>query len=99
VTVRYTADLEAIDAHVQRAQTFVDHLEQTLTHLDQVVGDLHLSWTGQAADAHRLAHREWVDGARELKEGLAGMVAAARLAHENYSGAATANVEMWGPLR
>jgi WXG100 family type VII secretion target len=99
VTVRYTADLEAIHAHVQRAQAFVDHLEQTLAHLDKVVDGLHLTWTGQAADAHRLAHREWTDGARELREGLSGMVAAAELAHGNYSGAATANLEMWGPLR
>jgi WXG100 family type VII secretion target len=98
VTVRYTADLEAIQAHVDRAQAFVDHLEQTLAHLDQVVDDLHLTWTGQAAEAHRVAHREWTEGARDLKEGLAGMVAAARLAHGNYSGAASANLEMWGPL-
>lgn len=98
MTVRYTADLEAIQAHVDHAQAFVDHLEEALGHLEKVVADLHLTWTGQAADAHRLAHREWVAGARDMTEGLAAMVAAARLAHGNYSSAAATNHEMWGLL-
>jgi WXG100 family type VII secretion target len=98
VSVRYTADLEQIASHVHHAEAFVGDLDQALAHLARVVGELHLTWTGQAAQAHRLAHEEWVGGAREMKDALAVMVAAARRAHGNYNAAASTNADMWAVL-
>lgn len=63
-----------------------------------MVNALHLTWTGLAAQAHQLAHTEWVDGVHGVREGLQETADAARLAHGNHHGAATTNQEMWGPL-
>jgi WXG100 family type VII secretion target len=98
VSVRYTADLEQLASHVHHAEAFVDDLDEALGHLTNVVGDLHLTWKGDAADAHRLAHEEWVRGAEEMKDALSVLAAAARRAHGNYHSAASTNADMWAVL-
>ena len=94
----YLADFDAIESHVAHAQRFSDRVEQAAVHLQRVVDDLHLTWAGQAAAAHRVAHQEWSRGAEAMREALAAMAAAARHARSGYASAATANRDMWGPV-
>jgi WXG100 family type VII secretion target len=98
VSVRYTVDLEQLAAHVDQARWFSGEVEETLARLDQVVAALHLSWQGAAAEAHRLAHREWVGGARELDDALARLRDAAARAHDDYLAAAETNRALWSAL-
>lgn len=96
--MRYAVDLDDLDEAIARMTRFQDLLERQIAHLDTTVADLHLTWTGAAAEAQRAAHDEWATGARAMHEGIGDMIAAARLAHANYLAAVTANQEMWGPL-
>jgi WXG100 family type VII secretion target len=98
VTVRYGVDLDELDLTISELTKLQALLERQLTHLDETVEGLHVTWTGAAATAHRAAHVEWTRGAREMHTGLTEMIAAAKLAHGNYHGAATANQTMWGSL-
>jgi hypothetical protein len=59
------------------------------------VSALHGTWTGLAADAQREAHAAWSGGMASMRESLGDLREAARLAHDEYSAAASANVTMW----
>jgi WXG100 family type VII secretion target len=98
VTVHYAVDLERLTEHVEEAQRFTDQVDEALSRLHVVVEQLHLTWTGRAADAHRRAHRSWASGAREMREGLLEMTRAAAGARAEYAAAARANDRMWSPL-
>jgi WXG100 family type VII secretion target len=56
---------------------------------------LQSQWEGLAADAQREAQEEWASGMTAMREALAELRDAAELAHQNYTGAATTNLEMW----
>ncbi|GAA3657825.1 pore-forming CpnT exporter EsxE [Nocardioides ginsengisoli] len=92
-------DLERLDATVGDLTAFEAWLDDKLAELERVVAEVHVTWSGQAADAHRQAHREWVDGAREMHQGLREMRRAAQIAHGNYQGAIDANSAMWASTR
>lgn len=98
MTVRYVADLEQLESHVERVGAFAGQVVEVLAHLDQVVAVLHLTWEGQAAAAHQRAHGQWVRGVRELTETLTHLEGAVRRAHGDYHAAAAANHEMWSSL-
>jgi WXG100 family type VII secretion target len=83
VTVHYAVDLELLAAHAEEARRFGDQVEQALSRLHAVVEQLHVTWTGRAADAHRRAHQGWTSGAREMRDGLRGMTQAAARARDN----------------
>jgi WXG100 family type VII secretion target len=96
---RYQVDLSLLDSttgDLESLERFIDH---KLAELDRVVEDLHVTWTGQAAGAHARAHRQWVEGARRMREGLTAMRGAARTAHHNYAAAGEANATMWRATR
>jgi WXG100 family type VII secretion target len=98
VTVAYAVDLAELDSVIARMTRFQELLDRQLTHLDDTVTHLHLSWTGVAATAQKAAHDEWTSGARDMHEGLGEMIAAARSAHERYRAAVAANQAMWEGL-
>ena len=63
------------------------------------VADLHLTWDGASAHAHRIAHAEWEQGFGTMREALDRMRSAAEVAHGNYTSAAETNLGMWQQLR
>ena len=93
---RYTVDLDRLDEVIARLAGFVGFVEEHLDELDRRIAGLPVSWTGRAADAHAEAHRDWVAGARDLREGLDAIRAAATRAHEEYTAAVSANLQMLG---
>ena len=67
--------------------------------LEARIDELHLSWEGQAADAHRIAQDVWGQGFAEMRDALARMRQAADTAHRNYTSAAAVNRQMWEQVR
>ncbi len=96
---KFSVDLEELAGVAAEMQSFQKSFERRLQDLEKLVSDLHLTWTGQAAAAHRHAHEQWTTGAKEMHQGIADMHKAATTAHDNYHSAATSNADMWGRTR
>ena len=81
--MRYSVELEELQAFVDRLQAFEQHAETVLTRVDGQVADLHHTWSGTAAAAHRTRHDEWMAAATQMREALAKLRATADRAHKN----------------
>lgn len=95
----YTVDLGELRHKIDEMAAFEASIERALHHLDRVVEGLHITWTGQAAAAHREAHEKWVAGLKEMHTGLVEIRDAADRAHGNYTSAVEANSRMWASVR
>ncbi|WP_405161403.1 WXG100 family type VII secretion target [Nocardia sp. NBC_01499] len=82
---RYVANLGEILDLVDAAKRISDRIDQGLTDTGRTVDDLHIGWSGDAAAAHRAKHDEWMAAAREMREALGTLAAAAQRAHDVYS--------------
>jgi ESAT-6 family protein len=96
---KFSVDLEEVSDVAAEMKAFQKSFEDRLAQLDKLVADLHLTWVGEAATAHRQAHEQWTTGAKEMHEGLGDMHEAATTAHDNYHSAATSNADMWSQTR
>ncbi len=56
---------------------------------------LRATWQGRTAEAHDIAHREWVAGFDTMRGALAEVRAAGDTAHGHYTSAARTNVSLW----
>lgn len=92
----YKVDLNHLDEVTARIRSFKDFVEDSLTALDNKAKELSASWSSEAAAAYEVAHREWLVGATEVRDGIGDLESAARTAHHNYSGAMAANLRMLG---
>lgn len=92
--MRYRVELEELLAFVDRLQAFEQRAEATATRVDGQIADLHNTWSGNAAAAHRARHDEWMAAATQMREALAQLRAAAHHAHRNYTEAAQLNLDM-----
>lgn len=84
---------------VERLGKLDAQLESVLANVERRVDELHLTWSGEAAQAQRAAHEEWRQGATQMRTGLATMRSIAATAHANYTAAAATNVRMWDQVR
>lgn len=91
----FQVDTEALAEAVQRMGEYLGYAENMLGEIDSLVGNLHVTWSGEAADAHRQAHRHWAHGAAMMREALGRLTAAGATAHANYTRVMTANLDMW----
>jgi WXG100 family type VII secretion target len=96
--VRYRVDLDLLAAHVADTRAFTERLATASSRLQATADGLAASWTGRAAEAHGVAHRQCAEASRELREALAALTAVADRAHAGYHAAASDNRELWGPL-
>ncbi|TDZ90216.1 WXG100 family type VII secretion target [Mycobacteroides salmoniphilum] len=96
VESEFSFDLDHIEQVTSRARGFKEFVTENLDQLESRAQKLVQSgqWTGAAAAAYVEAHKEWMDAARELVEGLNQMEEAARTAHGAYSEAQEANLRM-----
>ena len=95
----YAVDLDELQQKIDEMAAFEKKMEKALGDLDRVVENLHVTWTGQAAVAHREAHARWAAGMEEMRRGLSEMKDAATRAHGNYTSAVQANSRMWASVR
>jgi WXG100 family type VII secretion target len=93
--MRYRVELEELLAFVEAIQAFEQRAETIASRVDNQVADLHDSWSGEAASAHLAVHRKWTTAATQMREPLAELREAARVAHRNYSGVIEVNMAMW----
>ncbi len=91
----FVVELDELDDVVGDLEACERHLALLVEDLDRQVAALHGTWSGLAADAQRLAHLDWSEGMAAMRGSLGELRAAARLAHEEYAGAAATNVAMW----
>ena len=96
---RFTADLDILLSTISDMGSFESRVVALLSELDEVVGELHGTWSGVAATAHRDAHARWRAGADEMHQAGIVMRRAAQRAHDNYAAAAEANEQMWKQTR
>ncbi len=94
----HAVDLELLDLVVARMSAFEATLTDRLAELDAEVTALHGTWDGAAAISHQQAHARWSAGAAQVHAALVDMRRAARLAHDNYTAAMTANAAMFKGL-
>ncbi|ABM11955.1 MULTISPECIES: WXG100 family type VII secretion target [Mycolicibacterium] len=92
--MRYRVELEELLAFVDRLQAFDQHAEAVATRVDGQIANLHDTWSGDGAAAHRARHDEWMAAAAQMREALAQLRAAAHRAHRNYTEAAQLNLDM-----
>ncbi|MRH89867.1 WXG100 family type VII secretion target [Nocardia sp. SYP-A9097] len=92
----YSVDLSRLDEVTARIRAFKGFVTDHLATLDDQAEELSASWSSEAAAAYDLAHREWLTGAKEVRDGLEVLESAARTAHGNYQAAVTANLRMLG---
>jgi WXG100 family type VII secretion target len=67
--------------------------------LERRISELHDTWDGESAGAHRLAQAAWSQGFSEMRDALARMRQASDAAHRNYTSAAAVNRELWEQVR
>jgi WXG100 family type VII secretion target len=79
--MRYRVELDELSDFVERLQSFEQRAESLAARVDGQVVDLHATWSGGAAAAHRARHDEWMAGADKMREALAQLRAAAHKAH------------------
>jgi WXG100 family type VII secretion target len=91
----FAVQLESLVDVVERMALFERQVEDRLAELETRMSRLHASWSGAAAEEQLAAHRRWADGAREMREAVAGLRRVGSTAHSNYSGAIAANQRMW----
>lgn len=92
--MRYRVELEELLAFADTLQAFERRAEAIGSRVDGQIADLHMSWSGDAAAAHRAQHDEWTAAAAQMREALAQLREAAHTAHRNYTEAAQLNVAM-----
>ncbi|MBO0866668.1 MAG: WXG100 family type VII secretion target [Mycobacterium sp.] len=91
----FQVDPEALAEAVQRMGEYLRYAENMLAEIDSLVTNLHVTWSGKAAEAHAEAHQHWARGEAMMREALAQLKAAGTTAHANYTGAMAANLDMW----
>jgi WXG100 family type VII secretion target len=95
----YSLDADDLAATVDDLARAHAALHELAIDLERRIGELHLTWEGQAAEAHRLAHAVWDQDFAEMRDALDRMRHAADTAHRNYTSAATANRQLWESVR
>jgi WXG100 family type VII secretion target len=91
----FSVDLDLLGETVAELARCDQALDDLLDEVSRRVAGLHLTWSGAAAVAQEGAQAEWEAGFREMREALAAMRAAGRVAHGNYGDAASTNLRMW----
>lgn len=92
---RFSVDLEHLDHIVSRLSGLAGFIEDHLSDIEQRVASLQgTGWEGLAARAYDDAHRQWINGARELVEGVKDMSDTAKEAHAAYTRALEINWRM-----
>jgi WXG100 family type VII secretion target len=94
MTAAFGVDLNHLDNVTARIAGLQGFVEDTFTGVTQRVDALHRTWTGAAATAHAEAHRDWTEGAEDVRDGIAAMRAAASAAHTAYRDGIHTNLTM-----
>ncbi|MEU1953231.1 hypothetical protein AB0F65_15010 [Nocardia rhamnosiphila] len=93
---RHHVDTDALDGLNAQLRGLLGFTDDQLVQLQQRMNLLHngggaaTPWTGETAEAARIAMDTWITGAQQVRDGLAKMEAASKNAHDSYTSAFTA---------
>ncbi|WP_327095860.1 WXG100 family type VII secretion target [Nocardia vinacea] len=93
--MRHSVDLEVLDSVIARMKGFEGFFNDQITAFDSAISKLQGVWEGNAAAAQQESHSRLMAAAEEIRQGVEDMRYAAEAAHQRYSAAVAANVEMW----
>ncbi|WP_278260475.1 WXG100 family type VII secretion target [Nocardia sp. AG03] len=95
MAAEFKVDLDHLDQIVIKlaglAGFVADHLDVIDDKVAELVGT---GWESVASEAYRVAHAQWVVGAREFADGIREMSTAAKTAHGHYAAASDVNTRM-----
>ncbi|MFF0498221.1 WXG100 family type VII secretion target [Nocardia aobensis] len=91
----YRVDLVGMQNLIDKAVDFEKRLEDRLSDIRKQVTNLHIDWTGQAAQTHQQASAEWDSGATEMHTALGELRKALDHARSAYHNAGETNHGMW----
>ncbi|MGC4960957.1 WXG100 family type VII secretion target [Gordonia sp. DT101] len=91
----YRIDLNEVEKFTEDLSKFVKNVEDRVRALDKRIDDLHVSWTGKGAKAHREAHEQWREGASEIREAIADIRTATAHSHAAFHGVQDLHRRMW----
>ena len=92
--MRYRVELRELEGFVEKLQAFERQTEAITARIDGQIAQLHTTWSGEAAEAHRAQHAKWIAAATQMREAVTGLRDAADNAHRNYTDAVALNVAM-----
>ncbi|UAK32118.1 WXG100 family type VII secretion target [Nocardia asteroides] len=96
MTAPFRVDLAELDDITARVAGFAGFLEDSLVGIQQRITAVQAGWSGPSATAANDAFARWLTGAQDVAEGIREMQAAAVAAHQRYTAAVAANLEMLG---
>lgn len=91
----YRIDLDEVNAFTDALRDFVKFVEDRVGALDTHIDDLHVSWTGKTAHAHRAAHDRWRSGAAEIRDAITDIRGATNRSHTAFTGVQDLHRKMW----
>lgn len=89
----YTVDLDALDSLIDHMARFTKATDANVDSIEAFVASM--PWQGETAQAHKYWQAQWRSGVEDLQDGLRKIREGAKTAHENYSSAIKANLQMW----
>lgn len=95
----YRVDLDELAQVIGSLDAFSRTLLSKVADLDKAMSDLHVTWEGEAALAHKKAHQGLMAGAADVHAAVRELHDVAQNAHVNYSNAVKANLDIWSQLR
>lgn len=96
--MRYTVQTEELDSVIARMARFEEDLAQAIDNADARVQQMHVNWSGEAAEQQRAAHERWQADAVRMHAALRRLRAIAQSAHANYTATVATNSAMWSGL-
>ncbi|MBY8859883.1 WXG100 family type VII secretion target [Nocardia sp. CA2R105] len=91
----YRVDLVGLAKLIDDTATLKSSIEQNITEIDQRISDLHVTWTGDAADAHKTAHDNRIRAVADMNEALATLRQKLADALTAYQTVGPTNHGMW----
>ncbi|WP_216893998.1 WXG100 family type VII secretion target [Nocardia alni] len=98
MTAGHRVNLADLERLIEEAAKTLAAVDSRIAEVSRSVDILHVNWDGAAAEKHRVAHDQWINGARGAHEALDALHKAVADAHANYSGTVEVNVGMWPQL-
>ncbi|SIS22054.1 WXG100 family type VII secretion target [Williamsia sterculiae] len=91
----FRVDLSEVEQFVNDLRAFVSRAQDQVDALNKDIDRLHITWRGEAAQAHRDAHQRWVEGMGHLRDGISDIARSADHSHRAYTGVQELHQKMW----
>ncbi|WP_067884451.1 WXG100 family type VII secretion target [Nocardia vaccinii] len=95
MAAEYRVDLDGLQRLIDDTAKLETTIEDLAAEIDKGIEQLHVSWTGAAAEAHRAAHTNRIAAATEMREALSALRGKLAAAHAAYHQVGPTNHEMW----